>query len=95
MIDFRDRGYVEKDEIPCSAIEIMTKLDKSMEYKGKKKSKEYIKDLKKVLDTYTINIDNSIEMKKSNSYITYIKDKENINIKLNNSYITTNNIYRK
>ena len=87
MIDFRNRGYIEKDGIPCSSIEIMTKLDKSMVYKGTTKSKEYIKDLKKVLDTYTINIDNSIEMKKSNSYITYIKDKGNINIKLNNSYI--------
>lgn len=86
MIDFRDRGYVEEEGIPCSAIEILTKLDKSMVYVGKKKSKEYIKNLEKVLDTYTVNIDNSINMKKSNSCIRYIKDKKYI--KLNNKQLT-------
>lgn len=87
MIDFRDRGYMEKDKVPCSAIEILSNLDKTINYVGKTKSKEYIKSFKKVRDTYTINIDNSTNMEKSNSYITYIKDSKHINIKFNNKYI--------
>ena len=87
MLDFKDRGYIEKNNIPCSAIEIISSFDKEMKYIGKKNSKDYIKDLKKILDTYTINIDNSIGMEKSNSYIEFVKDKKYINIKFNNKYL--------
>lgn len=87
MIDFRDKGYMEKDGIPLSAIEIISSLDKSITYVGKTKSRQYIKEFKKLLNTYTINIDNSTKMEKSNSYVTYVKDKKYINIKLKDKYI--------
>lgn len=87
MIDFRDKGYMEKDGVLCSAIEIISSLDKSIRYVGKTESREYIKEFKKLLNTYTINIDNSTKMEKSNSYITYVKDKKYINIKLKDKHI--------
>ena len=87
MIDFRDKGYIEKDEMPYSAIEVITTLDSSSKYVGKTDSKKYLKELKRKLDTYTLSIDNSTAMEKSNSYITYVKDKKDINIKLNDKHI--------
>lgn len=87
MIDFRDRGYIEKEGVPSSAIEVITELDKSSIYVGKKESTEYIKDIKGVLDTYMVNIDNSMNMEKSNSYIYYVKDRKYINIKLDDKYL--------
>lgn len=87
MVDFRDRGYVEKKGIPSSAIEIVKTLDKSMTYVGKTQSSEYLKSLKKTLDIYTVNIDNTTEMEKSNSYISFVKDTKNIKIKLKNRHL--------
>lgn len=87
MIDFRDRGYIEKESVPSSAIEVITELDKSSIYVGEKESDEYIKDIKGVLDTYMVSIDNSMNMEKSNSYIYYVKDRKYINIKLDDNYL--------
>lgn len=87
MIDFMDRGYIEKEGVPSSAIEVITSLDKTSKYSGKKDSKKYLKDFEKKLDTYTVAIDNSTTMEKSNSYITYVKDTKYIDLKLNDKHI--------
>ncbi|MGL5087721.1 MAG: hypothetical protein ACRC68_18740, partial [Clostridium sp.] len=87
MIDFRDRGYITMDSVPCSAIEVIKTSSKNIKYTGKTSSKEYIKDLKKITETYSINIDNTITREKSNSYITYIKEKKYISINYSNKHI--------
>lgn len=87
MIDFRDRGYITNKGVPCSSIEIINYPNKNMKYIGKVSSKQYIKELKKTSDTYSISIDNSVNKEKSNSYITYVKDKKYIDINNNNQYI--------
>lgn len=87
MIDFIDRGYFDEKGFPCSAMELLDTDIRNLNYTGNSNRSDYIPMLKKVLYTYTINIDNTTDVKKSNSYITYIKSENDINIKFKGSYI--------
>ncbi|SFC57668.1 hypothetical protein [Clostridium uliginosum] len=81
MIDFLDKGYFTDGYNTLSAIEVLTKDINELSYIGKTKGKEYKKNIKKYLDSYSIEIDNTITGSKSNSFITYIKDKKALEIK--------------
>lgn len=81
MIDFIDKGYFDNNGFPCSAMEILNSDIRNLNYTGKTNRSDYIPMLKKVLYTYTISIDNTTDMLKSNTYITYIKNKDDITIK--------------
>ena len=87
MIDFIDRGYFDREGFPCSSMELLDTDIRNLNYNGKTDRSDYIPMLKKVLYTYTINIDNTTDMSKSNSYITYIKDEDDIAIKFKDSFI--------
>ncbi|MDV4151704.1 hypothetical protein R0131_12820 [Clostridium sp. AL.422] len=87
MIDFIDKGYFDNKGFPCSAMELLEVDIRNLNYNGNTDRKDYIPMLKKVLFTYTISIDNTIDMSKSNSYITYIKDKNDISLKFKGSYL--------
>lgn len=86
MMDIIDKGYLEKDNVPLSAIEAIESNLKDVIYVGTSAQNTYKKNLKKYLGSYTINIDGTVDMKKSNSYITYFEDNEAIDLKLGESF---------
>lgn len=87
MIDFIDKGYFDNNGFPCSAMELLDIEIRNLNYNGNTDRRDYIPMLKKVLYTYTINIDNTTDMKRSNSYLTYIKDKNDIKLKFKGNYL--------
>ncbi len=87
MIDFIDKGYFDNNGFPCSAMELLNTDIRNFNYTGNNNRRDYIPMLKKVLYTYTISIDNTADMSKSNSYITYIKDKDDITLKFKGNYL--------
>lgn len=79
MIDVSNGIYVKYNNIPLSTIEIIEKGIDSLEIVGTTDSKSYKDEMKKYFYNYIIKIDNSVyDLKKSNSYISFIKDIENI-----------------
>ncbi|MCR1949505.1 hypothetical protein NSA50_00360 [Clostridium sp. DSM 100503] len=88
MIDFIDRGYFDKEGFYCSAVELLDEDVRNLNYTGNSDRRNYIPMLKKSLYTYTISIDNTTDMKKSNSYVTYVKNTSDITFKFKGSYIT-------
>lgn len=87
MIDFIDRGYFDKEGFPCSAMELIEEDIRNLNYKGNSDRRDYIPMLKKSLYTYTISIDNSTDMKKSNTNLTYVKNENDITLKFKGNYI--------
>ena len=87
MIDFIDKGYFDNNGFPCSAMELLDTDIRNLNYTGNTDRSDYIPMLKKLLYTYTISIDNTTDMLKSNSYITYINDKKDIALKFKGSYL--------
>lgn len=87
MIDFIDRGYFNNKGFPCSAMDLLDVDIRNLEYTGNSKRSDYIPMLKKTLYTYTISIDNTVTMEKSNTYITYIKDEDYIGLKFKGSFL--------
>ena len=87
MVDYIDRGYFDNGGFPCSSMELLDIDIRNLNYTGNSKRSDYIPMLKKVLYTYTISIDNTSTMKKSNSYITYIKNKNDITLKFKGKYL--------
>ncbi|AOR24088.1 hypothetical protein [Clostridium taeniosporum] len=86
MIDPLDRGYFREKDTLLSATEVMTKDYNPIFYVGKTKEKDYKKNLKKYLDTYSIEIDNTIKNKKSNTLVTYVKNEKALNIKFKDKF---------
>ncbi|PRR81284.1 hypothetical protein [Clostridium vincentii] len=87
MIDFRDEGYFEKENNPLSATEVIDEKIKDIIYIGNDTQNNFRKKLNKYLSSYTIAIDNTLPMENSNSYITYIKDTEDIHLKKDSEFI--------
>lgn len=87
MIDFRDEGYLESNNTPLSAIEVLTGNIKDLTYVGKSTQNDYRRKLKKYLNSYSIPIDSTLSTTKSNSYVTYLTDVKDISIVVNGNYI--------
>lgn len=87
MIDCIDRGYFNCVESPCSATEVLCAKNNKLEYLGKKSKREYLSDKKQVYDTYTIMIDNTLDMERSNSTLTIVKSKKGIYLEHKNKYL--------
>ena len=87
MIDFIDKGYFDNQGFPCSAMDLLDIDIRNLNYTGNTDRSDYIPMLKKALYTYTISIDNTTDMAKSNSYITYVKDKKDIALTFKGSYL--------
>jgi hypothetical protein len=90
MIDVTRGTYMEYNNIPLSAIEVIERGLDNVKVIGIKDSEEYegyIDKVKKYFSNYVIKIDNSIySVKNSNSYLCFIKDnKENKNFLNENS----------
>lgn len=86
MIDVVNNGYLEKNDEPLSAIEIMQAKMNDLTYVGSIAQSDFKDKIKKYLSSYTIAIDNTLDNKKSNTYITYTTDKKDITLKVGNSY---------
>ncbi|MBU5454250.1 hypothetical protein [Caproiciproducens sp. MSJ-32] len=83
MIDFIHDGYFDNQGFPCSAIELLEGNIDALNYNGTTDVKKFSWrgkniNIKDALYTYTIAIDNTTDMKQSNTYITYVKDKKDI-----------------
>lgn len=98
LIDPSNGVYVTEKNTPVNAVEIVEKGLDNLNVIEINKNKNYKKQMKKYFYAYAINIDNSIySIKKSNSYICYIKDISDKNISakvlLNYPVIFTSNEY--
>lgn len=88
MIDFIDRGYFNNSKSPCSAIEVLTIKSKELDYIGKKNKKDYLSNKKDLFETYSMLIDNTLDMKKSNSVITLVKSDKGVYLEHKNKYLS-------
>ena len=78
MIDFINDGYFDNQGFPCSAIDVLEGNLEALNYNGKADVKKFSwrdnnTNITEALYTYTIAIDNTTDMKQSNTYITYTK----------------------
>ena len=85
-VDCIDQGYFVNGDTKLSAIEVLTNNFKDVSYLGKSSQKDYKNKLKKYLDSYSLQIDNTILYDKSNSYVTYLKDKDALELKYINGF---------
>ena len=86
MLDFKDKGYIEKDGVKLSSIEVLGEKLKDLTYIGNSAQNDYRKKISKYLSSYTVAIDNTISMKRSNSYLTYCSSEKDIDMKIENDY---------
>lgn len=86
MIDVRDEGVFYDKDRKLSAIEVLSSDIRKISYLGKTPQKDYKNKLNEYLASYSIPIDNGISDNKSNSYITYLKEKVDVEIKYKNKF---------
>ncbi|MGL5151337.1 MAG: hypothetical protein ACRC7N_12290 [Clostridium sp.] len=82
MVDFKNKGYIKSGETNISSIELISKQYKKIEFVGSIKNKDFIENIKPYLASYSIAIDNTLNKKKSNSYITYTDSISSVDMKL-------------
>ena len=87
MVDFIEKGYIVKDNSPLSAIEIVDERKSTIEFLGKIDTKIYKERNLEKFQTYTINIDNTLDMKKSNSALTFVESEKGIYLEHCNKFI--------
>jgi hypothetical protein len=88
MIDPSSGGYIQKDSVPLSAMELVQKGLDNVEVIGIEEPKKYIGKMEKLIYSYSIPIDNSIYGKKrSNTYITYLKSGEVPTLKMSQGFV--------
>lgn len=74
IIDVINNSYFTDGDVPQSAVEVVEKGLDNLDIIGVKNIDKYKKDLINYLTQYTIKIDNNVfKVKKSNSYICFIK----------------------
>ena len=93
LIDYKNRAYLSKDGKPVSAIDLIGEKLDGFKYNGRTSYKIFKDSIKKYLSSYTIAIDNTLTMKKSNRYITYISRNKDIDLLKNKKTFVSLNIY--
>lgn len=92
MIDGGNGCYMTLNDIPLSAVEIIENGLENVKIVGlnsEKEVRQYKKDMAKYFNTYTIAIDNNkFTSPKSNSFVTFIKNGEDIQIENQSGYIS-------
>jgi hypothetical protein len=87
MVDGVVEGYMNKNGIPLSVIDIINSNNKEITSQNIKDPKKYLKSISQYLNTYTIKVDNNkLEEAKSNSYITFVKHEMDIQLETLNGY---------
>lgn len=87
MIDFKERGYLIEGDSPVSAIDIIGIDLDELTYICNSDIKTYKKNISGFLSSYTIAIDNTVEFKRSNSFVTYVSGEKDIDIKKGETFI--------
>lgn len=91
MIDGGNGCYMTDKDMPLSAVEIIEKGIENVNIVGlenEKAIKKYKKNMSKYFNSYTIEIDNNkFDEIKSNSYVTYVKNKEDAQLENKEGYI--------
>lgn len=88
MLDIVNNCYMEAGGKPLSAVEILDTGLENVNTMGVKNVEKYIKKIKPYCYSYTIEIDNNIYgTPKSNSFITYSKDKDLPEIRIEGNQI--------
>lgn len=101
MIDYKMKGYLAYEEEPIGALEAIEEDITKFHFYGNVKSKDYRKKINQYRASYTMPIDNTVNGVYSNSFITYVKNKKNIDLLAEREYLpptifTTNKtIYEK
>ena len=88
MIDFMDVGYFENQGFAVGAMEVLGEELRNYDYIGKTEKGKYINNIKRYLDTYTIAIDNTVNRMKSNSFVMYVEDLDDIVLQFKAKYIS-------
>lgn len=77
MLDGVNGCYMSEKEIPLSAVEIINKGIDKVEIALLKNTNKYVKDMSAYYESYSISLDNNrYGQLKSNSQITFIKEKQ-------------------
>lgn len=88
MLDVANNCYMEDKGTPLSALEVLNKGIQNVKIVGIDKPKKYISNMQKYLYSYSMPIANNMgDIKKSNTYITYIPEKDIPEIKVSSGYI--------
>jgi len=90
LIDGTLKDYIMMDNIPISAVELMNSDFNKLTFndmKDSKTQKKYFKNISQYLTAYSVKINNDkFDETKSNSIITYVKDKKNIQLESAKGY---------
>lgn len=86
MIDVRDIGVFYNRDRKLSAIEVLNSDIGKISYLGNTPQKDYKNNLIKYLSSYSVAIDNGISSYRSNSYVTYLKEKVDVELKYKNKF---------
>ncbi len=85
-IDCVDKGYFMDGNRRLSALDILDVGIRKAAYLGNTSQKDYKNKIKKYLDSYTIDIDNTVDKVKSNSQVCYLNNDNALEIKRCNQY---------
>lgn len=90
LIDGTLKDYIMMDNIPISAVELMNSDFNKLTFNDvtdSKAQKKYFKNISQYLTAYSVKINNDkFDETKSNSIITYVKDKKNIQLESAKGY---------
>lgn len=90
LLDGTLKDFIMMDNIPISAVELINSDLNKLTFnntKDPKMQKKYFKNISQYLTTYSIKINNDkFDGTKSNSIITYVKDKKNIQLESAKGY---------
>ncbi|WP_017416677.1 hypothetical protein [Clostridium tunisiense] len=88
MVDGTIESFMSREGIPLSAVELVKSNTDGIIVENGKEASKYLKGISQYLYTYTIKIDNSKgEQYKSNSSISFVKDKQYIQLETLEGYI--------
>ncbi len=88
MVDGTIESFMSREGIPLSAVELVKSNTDGIIVENGKEASKYLKGISQYLYTYTIKIDNSKgEQYKSNSSISFVKDKQYIQLETLKGYI--------
>ena len=86
MVDINYGGCFEDGDRKLSAIEVINSDIKKIAYVGDAPQGDYKNNICKYFDSYTVSIENSLERKRSNCNVTYIKDESAVEYKIKDKF---------
>ena len=86
MVDINYGGCFEDGDRKLSAIEVINSDIKKIAYVGDTPQGDYKNNICKYFDSYTVSIENSLERKRSNCNVTYIKDESAVEYKIKDKF---------